>query len=146
MSRPDLSIAMRLMDDQVRFEATARDNAAVTLDYFPPFGEGKGYTSMELLLISAASCLATTLVTMLRGRTQRTISAVRATADGMVREAHPKSFSHIEIVVELDSPDAEEAEVARAFKVAEEWICPVLAMLRGNVEVHSRFVLNRGGD
>ena len=49
----------------VRFSGSARDLPAVSADYFPPLGEGQGYTGLELLLLSLAACSATAIVPLL---------------------------------------------------------------------------------
>lgn len=46
----DLSVKLQLIDDKAMLSATARENPAIVMDYFPPIGTGKGYTSLELLM------------------------------------------------------------------------------------------------
>ncbi|MCX6557631.1 MAG: hypothetical protein NTW95_09425 [Candidatus Aminicenantes bacterium] len=49
-----MSVTVRLMDQKVRFSGSTRSLPAVSADYFPPLGEGQGYTGLELPLLSLA--------------------------------------------------------------------------------------------
>jgi len=42
-----LNVTLQTIDLKTKFSATARDNQEVIIDYFPPIGTGKGYTSLE---------------------------------------------------------------------------------------------------
>ena len=138
-----LKVELQLIDEKVKFLAKARTNPELVIDYFPPFGTGEGYTSMELLLASFSSCVSTTMLTILRAKMSRTISALHITANGTVREEHPKSLSHIHVKLDITSCDLEDAEVKNALVIAEEKLCPVWAMSKGNVVVDVSFQINK---
>ncbi|MDR0286764.1 MAG: OsmC family protein [Clostridiales bacterium] len=130
-----LSVKMHTVDDKAKFIAVARENPIVTVDYFPPVGTGEGYTSLELLLMSFGSCVSTTLMTLLRFKMKKAVSGITAYVDGTVREEHPKSLSYILLRLKINAEDLTEAEAREALKVAENGVCPVWAMVKGNVTV-----------
>ncbi len=129
-----VSIKIDLVDEKVRFSGSARDLPAVSADYFPPLGDGQGYTGLELLLLSLAACSATAIVPLLR-RMKKTVAAFHVNASGVRRTQHPTSFERIDIEFILTSPDAALADLQKAAQLAEESICPVWAMLKGNVDI-----------
>ena len=135
MNEP-LSVAVDLQGGKVRFSGRARELPAVCADYFPPLGDGEGYTGLELLLLSLAACSATSVVTLLR-RMKRTVAAFRVNARGTRRAQHPTSFERIQLEFILTSPDAAAADLQKAVQMSEESLCPVWAMLKGNVEIVS---------
>jgi putative redox protein len=75
--------------------------------------------------------------------TGKTVKSLKTSATGTVREEHPKAFSKILLRVTVESPDAEESDVAKALAVSEAKLCPVWAMLRGNVEVETAYTIVR---
>lgn len=137
-----LTVNLQTMDDKAMFSATARENPAVTVDYFPPVGTGKGYTSLELLMIAFGSCVSTTLLTLLRFRMKKSVAGLSAEVNGTVREEHPKALQHILLLLKIKAIDLTEAEVQTALKIAEDTLCPVWAMIKGNVTVEVKTEIN----
>ncbi|MCC8023488.1 MAG: OsmC family protein, partial [Clostridiales bacterium] len=90
-----------------------------------------------------SACAATTMVSLLRNKMKRTVTDIRAEAVGDVREKHPKAFEHIQLTIDIASPDATGEEAETALQVTEEKLCPVWAMIRGNVEVDARVRLRQ---
>lgn len=142
MAESTLQAQVALVNDKLQFEARSGDNPAIRLDYSPPLGDGDGCKSMELLLVSLAGCIASTIVSILRKK-RRTVTAFTAEVEGLRRETHPKVFETITLRFRLVSPDAEEADLARAIELSEETYCPVHAMLAGSVAITSEAVLER---
>ena len=138
-----ISVDLHTIDDKVKFAAVSRENPEIVLDYFPPYGEGKGYTSLELLLVSLGSCLSTTVITLMRDRMRKSVAGLSLRATGTTRETHPKAFTHIQLEMELTSPDAGDEDLRKAIAVSEEKLCPVWAMLKGNVEIQTEFRILR---
>ncbi len=130
-----LTVKLQTIDDKAMFNATARNNPAVTVDYFPPIGTGNGYTSLELLMIAFGSCVSTTLLTLLRYKMKKSVIGLSAEVNGTVREEHPKTLQHILLLLKIKSKDLTEAEVQATLKIAEDTMCPVWAMIKGNVTV-----------
>lgn len=137
-----LEISLCSVNSKVKFDACAPDKPNITIDYFPPVGDGEGYTSLELLMISFASCISTALLSLLRTM-RKTVTALSAHAKGVQREEHPKSLSAIDLTIILTSPDVEEADVRKALAFSEEKYCPVWAMLKGNVEIRVNFEIKQ---
>jgi putative redox protein len=129
-----LCVTAELVNEKVRFSGSARDLPPVSADYFPPLGDGQGYSGLELLLLSLAACSATSIVSMMR-RMKKTVAAFRVNASGTRREHHPTSFSRIVLAFTLSSPDAAEADLQKAIQLSAETYCPVWAMLKGSVEI-----------
>lgn len=130
-----IQVKMQTVDDKVKFSAGARENPPVTIDYFPPVGTAQGYTSLELLMASFGSCLCTSVLTLLRHRMQKQVDGASVAITGTVRDAHPKALSHMQVLLHLQAPALTDAEVRAALQAAEEKICPVWAMIKGNVDV-----------
>lgn len=143
MDKEYLEVSLHTVNDKVKFASSAEENPEIAIDYYPPFGDAQGYTSLELLLISLTSCLSTAMLTLLRARMSRTISALQANAKGILRQEHPKALTHIQIDMVFDSPDAQEEDLQKALAASEEKICPVWAMLKGNVEISVSYTIKR---
>ncbi len=129
-----VSVAIELVDEKVRLRGSARGLPPLTADYFPPLGDGQGYTGLELLLLSLGACSATAIVPLLR-RMRKSVTGLTVNASGVRRTEHPTSFARIDIEFILASPDAELADLQKAVALAEGSICPVWAMLKGGVEI-----------
>jgi putative redox protein len=129
-----LAVGAELTNGRMQFIAECRSNPAIVLDYNPPLGDGEGYTPLELLLVSLATCSGATLATLLR-KMRKDVASLQVRAQGTRRETHPTAFEHISLSFRLLSQDASEADVQRALKLAEDSYCPVWSMLKNNVEV-----------
>lgn len=138
MATNPVETTIRLVGDKLRFDAALRDNAPITIDYLPPFGDGRGYTPTELFLISLMSCSGSTIVSLLKKKRKTVVSFVMS-AKGYKREEHPAIFERVELHCELVSPDATEEDMRRCIELTEEKYCPVWAMVKRNVEVVCTF-------
>jgi len=134
-----LEINLHTVNDKVKFLSNSRDNQEISIDYFPPIGNGEGYTSLELLIISFSSCISSTLLTILRALMHKNVVSLKINAKGFIRDQHPKS----QLELTLKSQDVEEADVKKALALAEEKLCPVWAMLKGNVEISVSYFINK---
>lgn len=135
-----IEVAINLLNQKVKFSAKARDNQPITVDYIPPLGDGEGYTSLELLLISFATCVGTGLLTLLR-KMRKEITALQMSATGIRREVHPTSFETITLEIKLTSKDVTTEDMNKVLKLAEESICPVWAMIKGNTIVKTNYTI-----
>lgn len=129
-----LEVTVNLTDRKVQFTGTARSNPPIVCDYFPPLGEGEGYTGLELLLISLAACSGTAIVYLLR-QMKKTVSGFSVKAKGIRRDEHPTSFKTIFLEFGLNSGDAADSDIQKAIRMSEEKFCPVWDMVRNNVEI-----------
>jgi putative redox protein len=135
-----LQVVVELVSHKVQFRGTAGDHPAIILDYVPPLGDDLGYTPLELLLMSLASCAGATIATLLR-RMHKTVAGLTVVAHGSRRDSHPICFRQITLQFVLVSPDVAAAEMDKALRLAEDTYCPVWAMLKGNVEVKTGYTL-----
>lgn len=129
-----LQASVSLVNDRLHFIANVEGNSPISIDYTPPLGDNLGYTSLELLLLSLASCMGSAVLTFLR-RMNKTILKCDIQAHGLRREEHPLGFKSILVEFTISSPDLNEDDFTKVLKLAEEKYCPVLAMIRGNTEV-----------
>jgi len=136
MAAEQVEASVSLVNGKVRFTGKAGANPPVTMDYRPPLGDGQGYTGLELLLLSLATCSGTSVVTLLR-KMRKDVSGFQVNAKGLRREKHPTSFEKITLEFTLHSSDAQEANLREALRLSEESICPVWAMLKPAVEIVS---------
>jgi putative redox protein len=130
----ELSASLVLINDRLHFNGTADHNQPVSIDYTPPLGDNLGYTSLELLLLSLSSCIGSSVLTLLR-KMRKTITSFEIHSTGIRKQDHPTAFKTIILDVKLVSPDASPEDVQKVIKLSEETYCPVLAMLKGNVEI-----------
>lgn len=137
-----LTASASLMNEKVRFKGVSRSNPEIILDYTPPIGDGEGYTSLELVLVSLASCSGTAIALLLR-RMRKDVTALTINVSGSRREQHPTYFERIHLEVKLVSKDAEDADLEKVLRMSEESICPVWNMLKGNVEISYEFKISR---
>jgi len=135
-----LRATIELVDDKVTFQGSTRNNTTVKMDYFPPVGNGEGYTGLELLLVSLAGCSATSVVSMLR-KMKAEITAFHVEAEGDRVETHPTVLSKIRLHFSVTSPNATQEQVIKAIQLSEETYCPVWAMLKGTCEISSTWSL-----
>ncbi len=129
-----LTATALLVNDKVKFSGTCRDNPEIIVDYLKPVGDGEGYTSLELFLVSIATCSGTSVLSLLR-KMGKDISGFQVTASGCRRETHPTYFKNIHLNFEIKSRDVEAEHMDKALKLSEESICPVWNMVKDNVEV-----------
>jgi putative redox protein len=139
-----LHASVELVNDKMRFVGAARDNPAIATDYPAPLGDGEGYTSLELLLMSLASCSGGTVASLLL-KMRRNVSGLTVHATGIRREQHPTCFRTITLEFLLQSPDVSDAEMQKAIALAEVSYCPVWAMIRGNVDITTTYHLHTDG-
>lgn len=130
-----LSVNLHALDEKAKLSVDVRDNPPLVIDYFPPVGTGEGYTSLELLMAAYGSCVNTVLVSILRHRMKKTAHTVSIALEGAVHESHPKKLDTLKTVIRLKAEDVTQEEADKALRDAES-ICPVGAMLKGNVEIH----------
>lgn len=138
----ELSTTVELVNDKLNFSGYVEGNEPVSIDYTPPLGDNLGYTSLELLLLSLSTCLGSAVLTFLR-KMNKTIEGCQITGTGYRKEEHPTGFKTINLVIRLHSHDVHETDMMRVIKLAEDTYCPVWAMLKGNVEINTTFVIVR---
>ena len=134
----NFKVSMKLANDKLLFKGKSRDNEEVSMDYFPPLGDGAGYTGLELLLMSFSGCSATSVVFLLR-KMGKTIESMTINSVGIKNEELPRAFREIRIKYTIESPDVNAADVSKVIKLSEDSVCPVWSMIKGNVDVIPEF-------
>lgn len=84
-----------LINDKVKFKGISGSNPEIIMDYVPPIGNGEGYTSLELFLLSLASCSGTAVTLMLR-KMRKDVSGLKVNIKGDRREENPTYFKTIQ--------------------------------------------------
>jgi putative redox protein len=129
-----LMVTANLVNEKVKFKGVSGSKPEIILDYTPPIGDGEGYTSLELFLISLASCSGTAIALLLR-KMRKDVSGLTINVKGNRREQHPTYFEKIFLEFNLVSKDADSSDLEKAIKMSEESICPVWNMVKNNVEI-----------
>ena len=133
-----LEVKGKLIDDKVQFTAEARGNPPVQFDFFPPIGNGQGYTGLEGLLMSLAVCRATTLAYQLR-KEDKKVTACEVAAEGTMKELPAVGFESVVLLFDLTSPDVTPEDMDLAMERARGSACPVWQMVKGNFEITTRY-------
>ncbi len=139
MSENTEKITVKLIDDQVKFagHSEARPDTSVIFDYKEPIGTGNGFNGLELLLLSFSGCVATAVVFLLR-KMKKDINGFSLQATGVRTTEVPVKFSTIDLEFTLRSNNTTDVELDKSIKLAEESVCPVWQMIKGNVAVSAR--------
>jgi putative redox protein len=131
----ELTASLRLVNDKLHFEGNVHGNDPVSIDYIPPYGDNLGYTSLELLLLSLSSCVGSAVLIFLR-KMKKTITGLEIQATGIRKEEHPTGFKTITLAIRINSKDTTTDDLDTVLKLSEESYCPVLSMVKGNVEIN----------
>jgi putative redox protein len=134
MEGKHLSCSAELINEKVKFDCKVDGKDSIIVDYFPPLGDGEGYTSLELFLMSLSSCVGTTVKALINSQ-KLNVEDVKVTAKGTRRDEHPTAFETITLDLELKANGLEMEALKKVIKIADESICPVLALVKNNVEV-----------
>ena len=140
MKTHQLEGSVKSINDKVRFECSVEVQPPIFVDYIPPFGGGEGYTSLELLLLSLATCFGSSIKFLLARKPQVKVASFEVHASGLRRTDHPTSFSKIILQVKLQATELPSDSLEEVLRQAEA-ICPVWDMLKNNVEIHREYQL-----
>lgn len=130
----ELRIRTELIDGRMAYRSSVDDHPPIVSDYTRPHGGDTGPTSLELFLVSLATCASSSVSVALR-KMRRDVTWLACEARGRRRTEHPTGFSAITLELRLVSADATSDDLAEAVRVAEDLLCPVWSMIKGNVEV-----------
>ena len=137
----ELRVTLNLVNEKVKFSGQTEGQVPVSIDYTPPLGDNQGYTSLELFLLSLSSCVGTAVAAFLR-KSGKTVNEFSIEANGIRKEEHPTCFSSITLGLYLPSPEISDEDLNKILARTDEKLCPVWAMIRGNVEVNIRRITN----
>lgn len=135
-----LNAKSTLLNGKMKFSSSAADKEAIITDYIPPIGDGLSTTPLELFLISFATCAGGS-VSGLLGKFGKKFDSLEVSAEGIRREQHPTGFEKITLTFSVVSQDMTTEELGKAIALSEEKFCPVWSMIKGNVEIETRFEL-----
>ncbi len=141
----NLITTLDLLNDKVHFHGQTEGQSPVSIDYVPPVGENLGYTSLELLLLSLASCMATSLLLFLR-RKGRTVSGLQVRSEAERRTEHPTILTSIHMRFYFTSPDLEIDDFEKVLAMAEEMYCPVYAMINPQTKIITTCHISSGNN
>ncbi|HSQ78049.1 MAG TPA: OsmC family protein [Nitrospirota bacterium] len=133
-----LEVTVNSTNQKLGYTGALRTLTPIAIDYIPPLGDGQGYLPLEMLLMSLGACSGGTIGLLLR-KSGKTVSAIKVTVKGTRREQHPTSFQKILLEFFVSSDDVKDADMQKAIKLAEESVCPVWAMVKGNAEIITEY-------
>ena len=128
-----LTTTLKLLNDRIHFEGAAEGNNPISIDYIPPFGDNLGYTSLELLMLSLSSCVATALLVLLR-RQGKNIGSFSVKSEGTRRQSHPTALEEIHLYIYIKCDNLETGEFEKVLTLAES-TCPVWYMIKEKTRV-----------
>lgn len=138
----ELRVTVGDLRGKMQLTGKGRTGHTVSIDYTPPFGEDKGFTSLELLMVSLASCSGHTIQFLLN-KMGKPLDRLEVHAVGNRRlDVHPTVLTNIELQYDLTGDGLDAASVEKAIKMAEETYCPVWAMIKNNVVVSWKYQIN----
>jgi uncharacterized OsmC-like protein len=120
----------------MRVDVHVRDQF-LQMDYPPKVGGSA--TPLEVLLASLAACAANTLSLVLCRKMGAKVESLQVEARAERRSEHPTVLTAIELVYILRGEGLGAEMVERAVRVAEDQLCPVMAMLRPGTEIRSEW-------
>ncbi len=121
--------------DGLRFSVTAREHTIVTDYPLQPGVTGAGMKPLEMLLSSLSTCAGGAVMVLLR-KGKYAASGLRVSTRGVRQDQHPTVFTDITLDFEVSGTDLRPEDMSRVLLQAEA-ICPVWAMLKGNVRIAS---------
>jgi putative redox protein len=135
--RTDLSVRA-VHQGEMRGDVHVREYVLL-MDY--PAASGKNPTPLELLMASLAACAANTLNLVLSRKMGARVDSLAVEARAQRREEHPTILTDIELVYRVRGEALDSQLVGRAVRVAEDQLCPVLAMLRPGTNLTSNWTI-----
>ena len=139
MNGMSLEGCVKLVNSKAKFSCSAEKRESFYVDYVPPLGDGEGYTSLELLLISLASCFASTVKFVLNGNFNITVDKLEAKASGKRKESHPTGFESILIDLKIRGENLTSEILENVIKTSEEILCPVYSMIKDSTGISVKY-------
>ena len=106
----------------------------ITEDNDPPW---RGLKAKDMLLLSAASCSAYDIVSILNKQKENLVS-LEVICSGQQESEPPRKFTHIHLKYVLRGQLNPE-NVEKAIRLSEDKYCPVINTLKGSVEITSDY-------
>jgi putative redox protein len=137
----ELTAVLNLVNDRLHFEGVVDGNSPISIDYIPPLGDNLGYTSLELMMLSLSSCVATALLVLLR-RQGKNIGSFSVKSEGTRRQTHPLALEEIHLYINIKSSNLETGEFEKVITMAES-ICTVWYMIKEKTPVIIHHQINQ---
>lgn len=129
----EIKVSLELIDKKMKFQGCSENKEFIKTNYI--HGEiSIEHTPLELFLISLSSCLGGTVSALLRTQ-NKDIKKLIIESKSKREKEHPTGFKKILIKLYLESNNTDIKELEAVIKIAEEKICPVWSMIKGNVEI-----------
>jgi putative redox protein len=123
------------------FEAESESGHRVTMDSAPETGgANRGFRPTELTALSLAGCTAMDVISILQ-KMRCTVRRFDVHVNADRREQHPRVFTDITLVFELDG-DCRPDQFQRAVMLSAERYCSVSAMLEKTATIRRILKLN----
>jgi uncharacterized OsmC-like protein len=107
-----------------------------------PAAQGVDPTPLEVLLASLAACAANTLNLVLCRKMGAKVTSLEVEARAQRRQEHPTLLTAIELVYHLHGDELAPVMIEQALRIAEDQLCPVMAMLRPGTEISSSWQMD----
>jgi len=131
----EMKVRVGDLQGKMQLKGKGHTEHEVRIDYIPPFGEDNGFTPLELLMVSLASCSGQTVQLLLQ-KMGKTIEQLEVLANGNRRmDKHPTIITNIELQFNLKGDKLDAPSVENAIKMSEKEFSPVWAILKNNVAI-----------
>jgi putative redox protein len=138
----EMKVRVGDLKGKMQLKGTGHTRHEVQIDYIPPFGEDNGFTPLELLMVSLASCSGHTVQLLLQ-KMGKTIEQLEVLANGTRRmDEHPTIITDINLQFNLKGDKIDVPSVEKAINMAAEELCPVWAMLNNNVTITWKYSIS----
>lgn len=133
------------LKEGMAFSATADTGFAVDLGAGPAVGgDRSGFSPMELMLISLASCTAMDVISILRKKRQD-VSHFEVKVEAERAEEHPKVFTDILLTYIVNGVSVDPTAVERSIELSLTKYCPAHAMLSQAVTIRHEYEIGESG-
>ncbi|HEX9135773.1 MAG TPA: OsmC family protein [Nitrospirota bacterium] len=133
-----LEVTVNSTNQKLGYTGALRSLSPIAIDYIPPLGDGQGYLPLEMLLMSLGACSGGTVGLLLR-KMGKAVASIKVNVKGTRRDQHPTSFQKIVLEFAVHSADVKDGDMQKVIKLAEESVCPVWAMVKGNAEIEAEY-------
>ncbi len=141
MNANSLKAEIQLINQNAKFQCNVEGRTAIITDYIPPQGNNEGHTSLELLLLSLTTCVASTVKFMLNGRLKKEVKELKVQAMGVRKVKHPTGFKSIKLEMSIKGSDITTTDMDNIIQQAKSY-SPVWAMLENIADIEINYQLN----
>jgi putative redox protein len=103
-------------------------------------GNNDGFRPMELIAIGLAGCTAMDVISILQKKRQE-ITGFEVCVDAERASEHPKVFTYIKVLYNIEGHQVDPAAVERAMELSATKYCPAQAMLSKAVEIELAYTI-----